>query len=854
MSLPVLKLQVQNFRRFVDPVEILFQPGLTIISGPNGAGKSTLAEVVVYALFGRRHGRGNHDPHADQTVNDLQVTCELLIDDQWIKICRSSTTVALWVNQTVQVQDIPASVVVANRQIEALLGGLTREQFERTYIALQGDTAGLVEAPAEERRKIIEAILQLEVLTQAVQLQEKRCDEVKRSLLAFSSVICDELGLLETARSLLKNYQDARRSTTRQLSLQQFAAVMESLRSERQHEASQSEAAEIRAQEEVATMEQKLVAQKAVVDRLTWAYHEQEQQYKVSLQVDQQIANVEGQLQQVQEDIEHYQEEMAYAATCTHAVEEYERLQATLQTYERRLERLPLLEHCYRAYQRARTMLLALEHQVEPLLGSEDALRMVHQQEEEARGHWNSVRMTDPTAADVEVWQAQQARLKHEEQHHREALRLLSSGLENARCPTCHQHFTEHTSQQRIEHLSQWLREALPVQREALEQQARQIEQRKKLWLQQQRQAEALWQQQNTAVATTEKQVQRRDLFLQQIEEAQVQLRVAQQEWERLEEQTAPNPQERLMLEKKRLAISRRVDELKQQVDASAQLPLLQMHLEKKRQEQADLLVSREQLQEQYRALGFDDDLFEHIQGELREAQECAATIREELTAARSHAELAHFETLRALQAERQASAYLTRFTEMVSEEQQEEQLASLLKAFMKSFFAANTQAVTQRTSQLLLHAITDHSILGIRFDGSELVYLDASSLPHPVGRLSGGEKALVGLCLRIALAEQAQAITRKGRVKFLILDEVLSSLDEERREAVQRIFEDVLRRGIFEHLIMITHLEPVKQGWRAAGLAVQKTGSKTSTVLSFAANGESLGVEKESGEEALSL
>ena len=65
-----------------------------------------------------------------------------------------------------------------------------------------------------------------------------------------------------------------------------------------------------------------------------------------------------------------------------------------------------------------------------------------------------------------------------------------------------------------------------------------------------------------------------------------------------------------------------------------------------------------------------------------------------------------------------------------------------------------------------------------------------------------------------------------------LPLDEVLSSLDDERREAVQRIFEDVLHRGIFEHIIMITHLDAVKHGWRGATLEVHKIDSKTSKVI----------------------
>ena len=124
-------------------------------------------------------------------------------------------------------------------------------------------------------------------------------------------------------------------------------------------------------------------------------------------------------------------------------------------------------------------------------------------------------------------------------------------------------------------------------------------------------------------------------------------------------------------------------------------------------------------------------------------------------------------------------------------------------------------------------------SNLGVKFDRDEFQYLDASYSPRPVSRLSGGEKALVGLCLRIALAEQAQTITKTGRVKFLVLDEVLSSLDDERSEAVKRIFDDVLLHGIFDHIIMITHLDTVKQSWHAHWLSVQKLDGKISRVMS---------------------
>src|SRR5262249_43659910 len=112
----------------------------------------------------------------------------------------------------------------------------------------------------------------------------------------------------------------------------------------------------------------------------------------------------------------------------------------------------------------------------------------------------------------------------------------------------------------------------------------------------------------------------------------------------------------------------------------------------------------------------------------------------------------------------KRATQLQTRFADAVKAFQREDSLFTFLREFQEHFFTANVGRVTERATQLLRHAITDQSILGIRFDHDSLVYLDASHHPRPVKtRSSGGEKALMGLCLRIALAEQAQAITHTG-------------------------------------------------------------------------------------------
>ena len=194
----MLKLKARNFRRFQETDWVMFQPGLTIVSGPNGAGKSTLVEVFVYALFGAKKGQTS-DIQSDSSTDEPSVECELIIDGQTVRVCRFNNRAELWVNNELQVQRIPTSLSVANAHLRRLLGGLIREQFESTYVALQGDTARLVEEKTkrdrDQRREIIESVLQLEVLRKAVENQERLRDRTLDEAKDKGKSCIDELGL-----------------------------------------------------------------------------------------------------------------------------------------------------------------------------------------------------------------------------------------------------------------------------------------------------------------------------------------------------------------------------------------------------------------------------------------------------------------------------------------------------------------------------------------------------------------------------------------------------------------------------------------------------------------------------------
>ncbi len=79
---------------------------------------------------------------------------------------------------------------------------------------------------------------------------------------------------------------------------------------------------------------------------------------------------------------------------------------------------------------------------------------------------------------------------------------------------------------------------------------------------------------------------------------------------------------------------------------------------------------------------------------------------------------------------------------------ERDSQLSAHLTGFQQHFFAANTREVIARASRLI-QRVADSSIRGIALDqNGTLYYRDASYVKRPIDRLSGGEKALVGLCL----------------------------------------------------------------------------------------------------------
>jgi exonuclease SbcC len=145
------------------------------------------------------------------------------------------------------------------------------------------------------------------------------------------------------------------------------------------------------------------------------------------------------------------------------------------------------------------------------------------------------------------------------------------------------------------------------------------------------------------------------------------------------------------------------------------------------------------------------------------------------------------------------------------------------------------------------IRELTDGRYSDIELDDQYNVIVLEDAIPKPV--ISGGEEDLANLVLRLAISEMIAE--RAGQAfSLLILDEVFGSLDETRRHNVV----DLLRRlqDRFEQVILITHIESVREGLDRVVTVRYDEESGSSRIDSDAKGYEAIDVDAKSDELSL--
>jgi exonuclease SbcC len=166
----LLSLQARNFKKLRLDNPIQFSNGITLIAGLNESGKSSVLDAILYALFGRvvRPPKARNEDLVCYGTSEASVSLDFEIADRRFRVkrhlYRTKPSQATLEELTVKgaVQPVAVGQERVNDEIVKLLGGITYHEIISSTVVAQKELDRLIELNKDDRRKIINAFLNLE--------------------------------------------------------------------------------------------------------------------------------------------------------------------------------------------------------------------------------------------------------------------------------------------------------------------------------------------------------------------------------------------------------------------------------------------------------------------------------------------------------------------------------------------------------------------------------------------------------------------------------------------------------------------------------------------------------------------
>ena len=242
----------------------------------------------------------------------------------------------------------------------------------------------------------------------------------------------------------------------------------------------------------------------------------------------------------------------------------------------------------------------------------------------------------------------------------------------------------------------------------------------------------------------------------------------------------------------------------------------------------ADIDAKLASLTEEAEALSFDPKEHARLLAERDAADVTAAAARDaerEALAAQRAADLAAERLTGEVGRAKETQA---RVDERRAEARLLDRVATLLDGF-RDHLASRVGPELSHEAEALFRDLTNREYDDLRIDPDELrIEIADGDTYFPVERFSGSEADLANLALRVAISAHLSRVSGAD-VGMLVLDEVLGSLDAERKDLMVQTLGRLA--GRFHQLFVITHAERVKDQFPAS-IEVRKTGRRRSIAV----------------------
>ena len=773
------RLRLTNFRQHAR-TELTFGTGLTGIIGPNGAGKTTILEAIAWALYGNAAIRGNRDSIRFMGAGaraPVEVELEFDLGSHRYRVARGLTSAEVFLDGA----DAPiANSISASTELLQRRLGMSLSEFFHTYFTGQKELSVMAAMTPARRGQFLSRVLGYEKLRIAQDLTREKRNRVRASIEGMQRGMPDPEAILRSLAEAssrkeeaeARAQQAAHRGAVRHREMMAIEPRWEMIQRQRDQSgqlltqinvAEEREAALHRDSDRVERELEGVKAARSELDALREA-SEPLFALNVELQALNTLYREEGRRKTLVEAEAALREEIG-----------------RLEERHARIERAPALEE---------EATLELEKKRSEL---EDAQGLL----EARRTEW--VRDRQEAQTKREALRQQYAELKHQRD------RVVALG-EDGECPTCSRPLggSLHTV---VEHLDEMV-ETVNVDGSYYKNRVEQLEQMPEDVQQLDEKRRALMQE----VGTLERRLAKVQLAVQELgtivrdiaakQQRQVQM---QRDISRIPPGYDPTRHAEVIAEVDRLTpIEAEATRFQAMVEREPQL-----HLERTRIAQEVMRVQSTlgTLRTRRAQISFTEKEFndlkaeyDRVRSELQESKVAVARAQEQVTSAAA-----------AVGAAQQAAEDLKRKVAELDIMQTERRLHDELDRAFSDLRTDLNYQLRPELSELasaFLSELTDARYTEMELDDQYNIVILEDGIPKPV--LSGGEEDLANLVLRLAIS---QMIAERAGQSFslLILDEVFGSLDEARRFNVVELLRGLQDR--FEQVILITHIEPVREG-----------------------------------------
>jgi exonuclease SbcC len=772
-------LKLTNFRQHVR-TEISFESGLTGIIGPNGAGKTTILEAIAWALYGVPAIRGNRDSIRFIGAGaraPVEVELDFELGSHRYRVVRGLTSAELYLDgsDTPIANSISGVTELLQRRL-----GMSLSEFFHTYFTGQKELAVMAALTPAKRGQFLSRVLGYEKLRIAQDLTREKRNRVRAAIDGMQRGMPDPEAVL---RSLAE------------------AASRKAEAEGRAHQAAHRGA--VRAREMM-----------AVEPRWEMVQRQRDQSAQLLTQItvaEEKEAALHRDSERIVRELEGVKAARSQLDSLRQSVEPLFALNVELQA----------LNTLYREEGRRKTLLEAESALREEVLRLEERHSKIERApaiEEEATLELETKRSELEDAQGLlEARRTEWVRDRQEAQTKREALRQQYAELkqqrdrvvslgEDGQCPTCSRPLggSLHTVVEHLDELMETVNvdgnyyKARVEQLEHMPEDVQHLDEKRRLLMQE--------------VGTLERRLAKVQLAVQELGTIVRDIAAKQQRLVQMHRDISRIPPGYDPL--RHNEVSAEVDRLTPlEAEASRFQAMLerepQLSLEQTRIAQEVMRVQStlgtlrtRRAQISFTEQDFNDlkAEYDRVRLELQESKVAAARAQEQVSSATA-----------ALAAAQEAAEDLKKKVAGLDVLQSERRLHEELdRAFSDLRTDLNFQLRPELSelASAFLSELTDARYTELELDDQYNIVILEDGIPKPV--LSGGEEDLANLVLRLAIS---QMIAERAGQNFslLILDEVFGSLDEARRFNVVELLRGLEDR--FEQVILITHIEPVREG-----------------------------------------